>query len=266
MDNVPQVATYILIGLAAYFLLLPPVVAAAALKFKREPNVLRIDLHSEELPQVMRDPAFECRDLLEPCGFESLGGIALPDPLPNVRVIGEFFVNREEQAEAAVFVMFAMANEFWTMKKSYVEFVSEFRSGNLRQLSTADIGELGSFPDAADTLYFRLPDIADAEELWNCHRELVERHAAGLRKSLRVFEEFSDDPALRISATLQDDYERQVASGYLRLSRDGEHYRPTIKGAYLMVWKELWPIKNIRNALLRSRGTKVLDELDADAE
>ena len=260
MDGFPQVATYVLVALAVYFLILPPFVAFAGLRLNRQPEVLQFELDSDEMPRSMLERAFDNSEQLKECGFESLGGIVLPDAVPTVRVIGEFFVNRREKVEANVLVFFG-DGPLWTINKRYVEFISGFDSSELRELCTIDMGEYGSFPDAPDTLHFRLPGVADVEELWNCHLKLVDRHAGGLRRFLRVSEEFGDDPALRMAVSLPEDYERQVANGYLRLSGNGEYYGPTFVGSYLIVWKELWPIKGIRNAMLRAKGRRLLNEL-----
>ena len=78
---------------------------------------------------------------------------------------------------------------------------------------------------------------------------------------LRVDEEFQGNAKefLR-QVVLVECFEDQIATGYLQTADVG--WRPTVYGALLMTWKELWPFKSIRTAALHRRGRL----LEADLE
>jgi len=49
--------------------------------------------------------------------------------------------------------------------------------------------------------------------------------------------------------------------GYLRLTSNG-YFRPTLKGAFLMVWRELWPWKMIRRHQRDRVASELLEDLN----
>ena len=53
-------------------------------------------------------------------------------------------------------------------------------------------------------------------------------------------------------------YDRQVQIGWLYRDAAAGAYRPTWKGAFLMTWGQLWPMKAIREAGLRARERRIL--------
>ena len=48
------------------------------------------------------------------------------------------------------------------------------------------------------------------------------------------------------------------AGGWLYLTSDGRYFKPTLKGAYLMTWGELWPMQMFRKGKRNSREREIL--------
>ena len=62
-------------------------------------------------------------------------------------------------------------------------------------------------------------------------------------------------------AAFRESYEAAQEAGYIRLDWNGEHYVPTLKGAFLMTWKELWPWKMIREKQMEKNAREILGRL-----
>ena len=61
-------------------------------------------------------------------------------------------------------------------------------------------------------------------------------------------------------AVLEETFRDQVGTGYLAEESTG--FRPSVKGAWIMAWQELWPIKSIRRQRERRRAERLLAELE----
>ena len=70
----------------------------------------------------------------------------------------------------------------------------------------------------------------------------------------------SDQWANELSNSTQKEMQDQTVTGYFYLDSRGEYYRLTWKGTFLMTWKQLWPIKQIRRAMMRRQNRGLLAE------
>ena len=79
--------------------------------------------------------------------------------------------------------------------------------------------------------------------------------------ALRLDEEFRGDAIAYLQSDMIEELERAVGFHYLRLDARAGIYRPTLKGAFLMTWREMWPIKAIRLVQQARRERQLLTEL-----
>jgi hypothetical protein len=86
------------------------------------------------------------------------------------------------------------------------------------------------------------------------------------RKVFRLEVEFRGDAAASAAATMVEELEDAARAGYMALSPDGETYRPTWKGAFLMTWKQLWPAKGILRAARDRTARRLIAELESGRE
>jgi hypothetical protein len=107
--------------------------------------------------------------------------------------------------------------------------------------------------------------VQDAARLYRLHRALVARSGSG-RKVFRLDEEFGGDAAACVAATMVEELEDAARDGYMALSPDGDTYRLTWAGAFLMTWKQLWPVKGILRAARDRRARRLMVELEGDRE
>jgi hypothetical protein len=100
--------------------------------------------------------------------------------------------------------------------------------------------------------------IRDGRLLWAIHRARIEGDA---RKGQR---RIVPDPG-KEAEFLNEDFRREidhvVATGYYVPDEIAGRYRLTIKGAYLIIWRLLWPLKHLRRAARKRRAQSVLREL-----
>ena len=134
-------------------------------------------------------------------------------------------------------------------------------------VATSNSSQASSTPSDPRVEGLRLSQVSDVVALYEVHRQYAARQAAG--RTPRTPAPGSADRYFR-EQTLRS-LQRLVEQGYYRLGATGRQYCPTMKGACLMVWRQLWPLKQIvaqqeltkTEAALRSLGLGGLRELSA---
>jgi hypothetical protein len=244
---------------AAFFAILffpGPFVWAPALifcvqKLAAHPRTKRFDGDLSSLPAAPAEYFVQARDSLAADGFETAGMYFLPNAAPNVTCLLMLAVNRHTDESALAAAVYATANGATTLKSMHVEFASRYSNGQV--VGTGNCKELGCFAKIPgfDTVQFSR--VVDLRLLYRLHAARCNVILPGGRRINRLDGEFGGDGEAYINAVLAEEFARQVPVGYLRLDGDGEQYRPTVKGACLMTWKNLWPVKQIR---MRSHARK----------
>ena len=142
----------------------------------------------------------------------------------------------------------------------HVEFVSRYRDGTLIQTNNAQ--PLSAFPNPAQATTTRLPTVTDPRQLYRIHRAVVTQQAVASPKSFRLDEEFGGDPLAYMVFAIRDELQHATETGFLRYLPAEDLFRATLKGAYLMSWQELWPLKGIRLSRRLRKSQQVLAELE----
>jgi hypothetical protein len=108
------------------------------------------------------------------------------------------------------------------------------------------------FPQPPGLTAAWLPDVRDPEELFIVHAELRDAVGSGRRIAL------GPDPAGVLRAEAAATIAAWLAAGFYRLDpTDDRKLRPTWKGAVLVTWRLLWPVKPLYRAR-RRRATREL--------
>ena len=252
----------VLIGLALY-IFVPPLLIYSLQRFKADPAVLRFDLNTLTPPGSAGIYFLEMDWQFEELGFERREGLTLPDAVPNVKALLVMYANDRTRDMALVAIMYGFnpVDQTVALKSSYVEILAGFKDDEPRILQTNNAQMLGSFPAKPGSSTYRFPHVADMRRLFELHNKLLERdHPAG-RKYIRPDEDFDGDCAAYMQTVFRETYERQIGTGYLSYQPKDRIFRPTIKGALLMTWCELFPIKQIRWAGVKARGKRLEQEL-----
>jgi hypothetical protein len=237
-----------------------PLLIHRTLKMAAEPRLIPFALDHPSLPPEVARDFDTVTEQLRPAGFEPVAGLALPGQVPNVRSILLLLANRPARDAALASVMYADNPTGPPRRVSYVEFVSAFRDGTV--VLTNNAPQRGTFGPRPTHTVVRFPAVQEADALYRLHQALVERHPGGIKR-LRLDEEFGGDAQAWMAASMGEEMEAQHKTGYLYLSQQEQVYRPTLKGAFLMTWKLMWPATAIRRRRDERQAAQFLAELNA---
>ncbi len=243
------------------YLTLPVILIYFMQRFRRDMQILPFDPKLVPGSKKMARYFDEAIEAMAEIGFECLGEYALPDLMPNSKAVSQIYRNVTTRETAMVNSIWGIANGAIVSRIQFVEFICRFDHPEIHLIQTNNTTMPGAFPDAPPELNFRLPQMTQIEDLYTCHKRLMERHAPHARRILRLDEEFQGDAQefLR-QVVFVECFDRQVSTGYLQ--KTGLGWRPTVYGAMFITRKELWPFKTLRVAFLKRRGRK----LEADLE
>lgn len=210
-------------------------------------------------------------DELEALGFTAVETMFLPQLLDNVKAVLKLYLHPQQQDLAMAVVAYALVGEQWKLNSKYVEFSTRAADGRTFNLRNSRV--VGAFPIAkkVSSLIYRRDH--PVERIYRAHQTVLRAHAV-TTKVVRLHEEFHGDAPALISAGMTEEFETARELGYLRYANDSQDenqtreqnpYRPTgpastpayvttLRGAYMVTWNELWPIKplNLRRHIWRS--------------
>ena len=257
------VVIFLLVVVVPY--VLGPILIFTIQRFRVPPNIVPLAPVTDPLPMEARQYFSEVFTTLTREGFELEGTMGLLDVVPNVQCILALYVQRRTGDQAMSTLIVANAAGAATLKTRYVEFVTRFDDGTVVQ--TNNSREMSSFPKLSNEHTAKFWEIQDVRRLYQLHRLLLPRFARSRRPVLLLDRDFGGDAVAYVSkVALEDDFAKQVSTGYLRRCPQG--FAPTIKGAVLMTWQELWPFKAIRRARCLRAANALLAEvgLQLDAQ
>jgi hypothetical protein len=244
-------------------LLLPhimgPIRIHRTITHKVEPKLLPFPADHPGLPEEVEDHFQRVTEQLAKVGFEVVQGIALPGNVPKVKALLMMFANRTTKDIAMATVMYVDTPQAPKLQTAHVDIGARFRDGTL--VLTNNCARLGTFSKRPNAYTTQFPMVRTADRLFRLHSQLVEMHGSG-EKILRLDEEFHGDAVATLAKGMREEIEAQVANGCMYLSEQEGLFRLTWKGAILMTWKLLPPLKQIRHALLERKARRLLAELE----
>lgn len=189
---------------------------------------------------------------LRELGFEAIGSFDCGELANRTHSYVAYFCNRRSND-------FANVSAIVTPKQttSYLEFSSRFKNGRCIETSTNRV--LPLTPPNPDVHVFRFPETQDARSLLHTHHQFVDKYAPGLWAQ----GEPRGEEIQRLVRVVENYGPRHARIGYMTLSEDGQSYRLTWKGAYLMTWRGLWPVPLFRRMLHRHAMQSELRSLSA---
>jgi hypothetical protein len=132
--------------------------------------------------------------------------------------------------------------------KRYCEFMTKFSRGPA--VLTNNSNDLGGFKRVRTKDTAAAPWLDDLADLYRLHlyREILFTPTDPTRYLPAKGHELAS-----FMDGLEFDLERQVHAGYFRRGRTPNEYRPSLVGAFMMTWKELPPMKQIRRPRVHRR-------------
>jgi len=236
-----------------YFLiafLIPAVAAPVAIRLVlKEPIHPKIEGYDlANLTQETQNFFFQLWKALEELGFSWAGSYVWHAKV-DMFIVGLKHENRRDRA--TIGYCLGPAGDL-----RFIIFKTEFKPAG--SLETTNSPLSGVFPRLPDVRSFRFPEIKNPARLYALHGALVKKYY-DLREP-----DFPEDGTEidRLKKGMVKNNEKLVKIGYYYLDKKGDFFRPTIKGACLMTWKQLWPISAIRNALDRRRAEALVRRLE----
>lgn len=240
----------VVVGLAH---LAGPIALRSTFRFSSRCRLTQV--RSEELPpEVAADIAGKVPEL-QNLGFEFLGSYDCGELAAHTHSYLGYFCNRASNDFASVTIMLSPRGI-----ASFLEFSSAFPNGHT--FETNSNGILPLTPGDPLRRIFRFPEIKDTRALYNVHRLLVEKYAPGLWAQ----GETKGHEIQRFLRAVENYGPRHARLDFMKLSADGETYRATWKGAFLMTWNGLWPSSVIRKAAYRQAMRAELQSLEIRGE
>ncbi len=239
-----------------FMYLITPIIIRFTQKMSAAPKFESVDLAT--LPDSAAQFLWSCQQALESEGFETVGHLSWQNSAPNLFPLLTLFMNRATQVKAVAAAIYVVTPQGAKLTTSYVEFISRYQDETV--LGTSNAAVLGTYKHGPKQKSLRLPDVQSPAELYGIHR----------RRMAQIGGAIEPLPATGTEITVQEqrmieDFEEQVQFGRMYLDRTSNLYRPTWKGAYLMTWSQLQPMKNIRNSQEHRKSVASLKELEVPA-
>lgn len=254
---------YTLAGIAFCVLLIPyvlgPILIFLTLRFRMPPTVVAVDPRVHPLPAEARQYLAEAYRGLTAEGFELVGTILLPDLVPNVKTLFAMYTNRATCDAAMSAIIVAQRGVGGELKTSYVEFIRRYDDGVVVQ--TNNSSELSAFKRLPGEFTTKFWQERDIHRLYGLHQLLADRFRQRGQPVNRLDAEYAGDAVRYVAnAVLEETFRDQVRTGYLAEESTG--FRPSFKGAWIMAWQELWPVKAFRRCREQRRAEQLLAELE----
>ncbi len=185
-------------------------------------------------------------------GFSIVGRFVLPNAMPNLSTMVTMLVNYKSGDKSMITAIWANTNEFRSLKTHYTEFSTRFEDGHC--FDTLNSPTLPSFQVGPLDVKTRAPQLQGAAELYALHRYVMRKHGAQGRKV--VYD--AKDATSYLRRIWRESFEEQVGFGRFRFN--GREFVPTVKGAYLMAWGQMWPMTMWIRARMNAQSRAIVSE------
>jgi hypothetical protein len=208
----------------------------------------------EVVPEEVWTNIREAIASLSPCGFKAVGHFRKIDLVPGAMSYVTFLESADHFTVANLITVF-VTNRKGVHANATLGFRSESPDGT--EFVTGNNTILGGTPRRKNRVSLWMPEIQNPGELYEFHQRLVNAFCP-------VPKEFSLDgnPGQHMNKYSSAEIAYWVDKGYFKLDATGEVYRLTWKGAVLVAWKHLWPIKPLRRAWRKHQTHKLLRKLE----
>jgi len=241
-------------GFVAIYFLGTPLLVLIGQKMSASPDCDELKMHS--LDPVLAQFLMEKTNALYELGFDEPTLIHLPAPMQGMKAYLVMLVNRP--AGDKVMVTALVGEATIRIQMCYVEYSTRYADGHC--VDTLNGSELSAFQQGPQNIRTQVPSVTDVGELYRLHQ--FQMKASGITAKKVLYEPGQAVAYLKEYA-LKKSYDEQVAKGWLSYDAAGDCYRPTVKGAYLMTWGQLQPMKYFRQQAMRKREQQVLAEFRA---
>jgi hypothetical protein len=226
-----------LLAFAALFIILLYVAAPMAIKAKNwmsaNPEFLSFDL--SELPPEIAGAFQAAARQLAAMGFTAVGHVTRRDPQLNSQSHVSVWSHAQHRNICQV-----IAVRTRVIVSTLVTFRQEYRDDE--SIITSNTKSSGVFPKDPKQDTVTCSGVDDLVLLYRLHRarvvELSQQRTPQMPAGGQAHQ--------YMAAEWKRTFTRLCNAGYYRLTDDGQRYVKTVKGAYIMTWRMLWPLKQLR--------------------
>ncbi|MBI1346562.1 hypothetical protein GC163_09770 [bacterium] len=255
----------VILLIPAFYLLVPWLIYCTQ-RMNGHPDIVPLDM-SRALPKRVTKYLRETSRDLSTLGYEGHPCLALPNPMPNVVALVQLWIHPQRQDAALVSMIFGVSEQPNVgINTFYTEFLTRFDDTKVSLIQTNNTSQLNAFPDLPNELSFRFPMVKSITQLDRLHQKLVKQHAPRARKLISLYDQHDGDLMQYIHSVLVDSYRKQEATGYLQYDENRDDWRPTVWGAMMMTWGQLWPMTQVQKSRIRQRAEELLAELGETVE
>ncbi len=136
---------------------------------------------------------------------------------------------------------------------TYIEFTQMYKNGSTLNVSNAPI--INVYPKSEYRLSFRFPLVNDFDQLFTLAEKLINSNKQNDEKT--TFTRGKEFEA--VESYLNRELSELIERGWVQSKTVAGNRRLTIKGASLMTWKMLWPIKQILNRIDISYSNRAIE-------
>ncbi len=140
------------------------------------------------------------------------------------------------------------------MSLTYAEFTQLYDEDTVLSINNSSVDEI--YPKTSLKTTLSYPDVHDLETLLAIAKPLVAR----LNTDKKKFFYDGDDYCAFLESFFNRELDDLIEQGYANDAVVDGQRSLTLKGAYLMSWKVLWPIKQLRHTLLAKQAKKALEQ------
>jgi hypothetical protein len=242
-----------IVGFVGFYFLGTPLLILFTQKLMADPACEELKMHSLD-PQISQFLMDKTNELYE-VGFDEPTLIHMPSPVAGVKGYLIMLVNRPAGDKVMVT---ALVGETALIQTWYVEFSTRYVTNQC--VDTLNSSELSAFQQGPENIRSQAPSVTDVGELYRLHQFKMKTSGITARKMLY---EPGHAIAYLKEYAIKKSYDEQVAKGWLRHDVAENCYRPTIKGAYLMTWSLIQPMKWFRMMAMKRCERELLAEFRA---
>jgi hypothetical protein len=219
-----------------------------------EPDLALVNPNDPDLPPGLSDALFEAIAELQGLSFAPRATLRYRGAGLPITTYLTLLANPAAHDVALAVAVYSCVGGAPRLRARYIQFITKF--GEDCYLLTSNTDVLPVFAPVPTKQNERFPMVRDAATLYRAHAALAEPF--GARTKSKPSEE---DPVTLVKSSIRREMAEQEQAGYFFVDAAARFYRPTWRGAYLMTWKLLFPVKAIRRALRDRRARGLLREL-----
>jgi hypothetical protein len=250
---VPLILFLITAVLLILFYIGAPLYVRFGTRHSANPSFGRLELEQLDPPvaEFLKSHTLELLNL----GFDELTLVHIPDATSHVTLYLMMLINRQRRDKAMVTAMIAKSDNL-VRPVLYFEISTRFENGKV--FDTHNCREL-MYPPDLETVRTQVPQVNDVSQLYELHKYVMDKHGMVGGKVL-----FEPGKALDYLArfTFIETFENYARRGLMFYDSPSNCYIPTLKGAFLMTWALLPPIKAFRYAILWRRARRIMAEFE----